>query len=597
MDSSSKEDMELMLKRSLLSRSKLATITKDLEGVTRYICVVCNVQYDDKEELEVHLCSHFKEYRFLCSICGTGLKRREHLDRHMQGHMEVRPYSCEECGKAFKRREHLNIHKSIHKGVKTLQCSLCSKCFYRKDHLQKHIQTHNKHFLEQNIIPMSDQELSIKEEIEDDFEDITPIITSVSGNVTDPDASMESEEYGSDQQQSMDETSMDHSEEHTVTLDHAKNARPFVCNVCGKSYKRKDHLKIHSWAHAKKEVICKLCGKEFHMEEQMLVHVNMVHLKSHETASLSHLQTLLGNDIEVEILNNEHLVPRKVKEERAHECPICHRKFKRKQHLKVHANVHLKKKRTYFCNVCHEGFHDDTDHANHVCPGLVKNEPEEGDDEYEIEQNGHSSYEQTSPNGDARKENYPHDLLEVVVEEAVIPSPQRVFVCKYCGKAFRRKDHYKIHLHIHTGHKSFFCPTCDKGFYRKDHLQKHMIVHAKSKLKLPTKSQKSAQELRPPPPFDGPLRQQSGPKKKIPDLLPIAIKKEETKKIAERKDFLPEITIHAPSSAKIRVPLQIKVPYQMVMSMDNGEQRAVTVDPTHPQAPEEVDTEENILPD
>lgn len=63
--------------------------------------------------------------------------------------------------------------------------------FYRKDHLQKHIQTHNKHFMEQNIIPMSDQELSIKEEVEDDFGDITPIITSVSGNVTDPDASME----------------------------------------------------------------------------------------------------------------------------------------------------------------------------------------------------------------------------------------------------------------------------------------------------------------------------------------------------------------------------------------------------------------------
>ena len=53
--------------------------------------------------------------------------------------------------------------------------------FYRKDHLQKHLQTHNKHFLEVNINPVSDQELDIKQEM-DECEELNPIITSVTGN-------------------------------------------------------------------------------------------------------------------------------------------------------------------------------------------------------------------------------------------------------------------------------------------------------------------------------------------------------------------------------------------------------------------------------
>lgn len=51
-----------------------------------------------------------------------------------------------------------------------------SIAFYRKDHLQKHLQTHNKLFSEQNIYPVSDQELmEIKQEILE--EDVKPILT------------------------------------------------------------------------------------------------------------------------------------------------------------------------------------------------------------------------------------------------------------------------------------------------------------------------------------------------------------------------------------------------------------------------------------
>lgn len=37
--------------------------------------------------------------------------------------------------------------------------------------------------------------------------------------------------------------------------------RPFACPVCYKTYKRRDHLKLHSLTHMKKDKICSECGR------------------------------------------------------------------------------------------------------------------------------------------------------------------------------------------------------------------------------------------------------------------------------------------------------------------------------------------------
>ncbi|XP_069977097.1 B-cell CLL/lymphoma 6 member B protein isoform X4 [Penaeus vannamei] len=54
----------------------------------------------------------------------------------------------------------------------------------------------------------------------------------------------------------------------------------------------------------------------------------------------------------------------------------------------------------------------------------------------------------------------------------------RPFVCTYCRKAFKRKDHLLIHEKVHTGDKPFVCEVCGHRFAQKTHLRNHLTKHS-----------------------------------------------------------------------------------------------------------------------
>lgn len=62
-----------------------------------------------------------------------------------------------------------------------------------------------------------------------------------------------------------------------LSLSHARE-NWFICNLCGKSYKRKDHLKRHLAFHSgERHFSCSVCGKRFLRADTCRVHLVNVH--------------------------------------------------------------------------------------------------------------------------------------------------------------------------------------------------------------------------------------------------------------------------------------------------------------------------------
>ena len=85
--------------------------------------------------------------------------------------------------------------------------------------------------------------------------------------------------------------------------------RPFPCDVCGKAFRRQDHLRDHKYIHTKdKPHKCEECGKGFCQSRSLAVH---------------------------KILHSEAY---------SHKCPICKHTFAQRSSCKTHLLTHTEVK-------------------------------------------------------------------------------------------------------------------------------------------------------------------------------------------------------------------------------------------------------------
>ena len=283
------------------------------QHVPSKICHICGAKFKTDAGLRGHLAAHKGTKSHVCEVCGVGFVRKTSWQRHIKLHSGTVPLHCEYCPKTFKTVYSLNTHmlSKHHRGVffnnrlKTLeevgyvvdkasierhlnhQCATCSqpmengtcpahpdtcalqfKCNYCElvlshvDALCQHLKKHN--------IPLA--------------------FTASTRNFT--------------------------------TLWSAKRDDSdveFTCQVCHKSFQRRENLAGHMKQHKEKAFACPVCFKKFTYKCNM-----KNHLRTHS-------------------------------EDKPFQCEVCQKSFKCKQLLNNHRLVHNLSQSPFKCQICGKG--------------------------------------------------------------------------------------------------------------------------------------------------------------------------------------------------------------------------------------------------
>ncbi|KAA0200013.1 hypothetical protein HAZT_HAZT002712 [Hyalella azteca] len=290
---------------------------------------------------------------------------------------------------------------------------------------------------------------------------------------------------------------------------HPSNERPFVCSLCFKSFKRKDHLLIHVKIHTgDKPFVCTQCGNKFaqrtHLRNHMTKHSEVrahacsicgkrfkrkdslrMHEKIHRIGGLTAITSesaltcgVCGEHFPSLELDHLLFFSRPLSqglsphhdEFRPHQCSFCGRTFKRKDHRTEHERIHTGE-RPYKCNECGRSFVQKQQLARQWLASL--SQPRDSGLRPDI----YSGPSYRAASVLARRNTF--DLAKSFNNRFSDSqdADARPHECSYCSRRFKEKHHLRQHVLLHTGEKPFVCSVCDARFVQVGHLKRHQFRH------------------------------------------------------------------------------------------------------------------------
>ncbi|XP_063599249.1 zinc finger protein 808-like [Penaeus indicus] len=312
-------------------------------------------------------------------------------------------FKCQICLKPFTR-----TYIPVHSNKKRFECPQCKKCFCLKSSLTRHSKIHID---PAKVVKKPQKTPSPQGKIASMLEDLKEALKSPAeivnkppdsssswilprhADVTDKDfkISVDNSKYLNPAEDVEEPQKKDTNP--TRELKMSKNSplqrRPFTCEICCSSFKKKQHLKNHSAVHSNvKPFKCPKCGKRFSFRYTLKRH-DKVHARDasrpqgtqYDVKSFSYclLQFLpehvdaFAKQVEGHVDNADHAGSAKeVKEPqdeehnaRPFECQTCTCRFKKRHHLQNHMSIHTNEK-PFKCRQCSRTFSRKTSLNRHL---------------------------------------------------------------------------------------------------------------------------------------------------------------------------------------------------------------------------------------
>ena len=388
-----------------------------------------------------------KKTEYKCTFCTKTFLKARNLRRHILTHTEVKPYRCKACDSCFSRYDHLKLHQTRCKGKRqrlevclpkisldavgkgwqkqghnlaiaeeqTFECNLCLKIFTCKSNLDRHVSMlHNQ----------SAFSSSRRKKIA-----LSTRIDRLDGRTT-------------------------------------KILEPFpikkqrnACIYCPRSFKSSWQLRVHTRLHTgEKPFLCDMCGERFIRRDYLMRHSLKCNPKKggndllpcNKCKDLFPKESLEVHQIDCSNAPSVSGDLQKTSESTSNgfSCAYCNSTFLIFSQLQQHfLNAH--KQDTVKSPVPTTSLQQQL--SNIVS---IKEEPLEAtNDDKQINGDGKILFDGSTHVDDAEEKPFP---------------------CSFCNLRFKNRSGLSGHLRIHLKSAPFSCLKCKKGFWNKNQQRSHL---------------------------------------------------------------------------------------------------------------------------
>ncbi|XP_064648473.1 zinc finger protein 236-like [Lineus longissimus] len=282
-------------------------------------------------------------YKYHCEDCSFKSKRESHYIKHMKIHKDnpdLTILKCKVCDFRTIRQCHLKRHQAEH-SAEILQCGQCSYKTTDEDLLKKHTVAKHLHGKPPSTATVQHcPKCNYKTTRPYHFERHLRVHADILGMLT-----------GEEDQSAT--VNLVHSYQcpkcpyHTKKKEHFvrhlgdvhSEHRPYLCDTCGKSFKRADALKQHRDVHVDKMArmlpyTCVTCKKSFKSKAHMNDH------KTKHTNVRAYLCEICGASFKTKSVQRKHIISIH-RNPRAYRCPHCDKRFNTKFALQRHSTTHM----------------------------------------------------------------------------------------------------------------------------------------------------------------------------------------------------------------------------------------------------------------